>query len=770
VIASASLRDQELKGGRRVQRLGRWGHRFIGVAIVGAGVVVGGWVTGVRHAAAPITGDHVVKANSAIAIAALGIVFLWDPGTARARRARVVVGAAVICVGLVTVLQWVTGWSIGVDEAVIEDRWAAGGTAAGRPAPMIAIVLVLLGAAAVVRDRRSGVRDAALGLASALSLGTLLGHAFGVDGVVVIGDTYAVPVEASLLTSFLSLGASLSSPPSRRLRPLLTGSSPTSALARGAIAVAVLLPLLGGLSFHLVVDLGVDETTAAWLITMVATGLALLAVLQATSTIGRLSTQLRTFMDTLPEGVYETAFDGTLLVANDPLGRLLGYRDASHLLTQVANVTALWVEPERRASLIADLEAGVAAGTRDVELRRRDGSTFVAELSFQAVTANDGHPQGLRGTIRDVTEARNLQDQVAQAEQRFRLAFNTGSLGRAVLDLNTRPPRFLAVNDQLAAMLGYTPDEMVALGPESFVAPDDLPLEEALIRSAILDGDGLVEYDARRRHRDGTWVPIHLSGGVARDESGRTRFAISTIEDLRPRLAAEQELERTRHMLEAFIENVPASVYMVDRDGRFLLVNQATERVIGAPRRDLVGRRRSEIRALGANGRAHRRNDLVVLNTGRSYTCEERLGAGDDERIFLSVKFPLTGPDGAVFGVGGVSTDITELLRLRSETERAWAETTRRLAIAVEYRDEETGAHVERMAAYCELIATHLHDPGLDPARIRAAAALHDGSTRRSVVGGVVLMRRGESSMERRSAGGAGACSSRSCGTRSRVA
>ena len=50
-------------------------------------------------------------------------------------------------------------------------------------------------------------------------------------------------------------------------------------------------------------------------------------------------------------------------------------------------------------------------------------------------------------------------------------------------------------------------------------------------------------------------------------------------------------------------------------------------------------------------------------------------------------------------------------------------ETVRRLSRAVEYRDEETGGHTERMSRYCALLASRA---GLDSESIRIASPMHD--------------------------------------------
>src|SRR5436190_8231253 len=67
-----------------------------------------------------------------------------------------------------------------------------------------------------------------------------------------------------------------------------------------------------------------------------------------------------------------------------------------------------------------------------------------------------------------------------------------------------------------------------------------------------------------------------------------------------------------------------------------------------------------------------------------------------------------------------------ELRRALTELEIAHAETVRRLSMAVEFRDEDTGAHIERIGRFSRLLAEHI---GMDDEfceRIFHAAPLHD--------------------------------------------
>jgi hypothetical protein len=84
---------------------------------------------------------------------------------------------------------------------------------------------------------------------------------------------------------------------------------------------------------------------------------------------------------------------------------------------------------------------------------------------------------------------------------------------------------------------------------------------------------------------------------------------------------------------------------------------------------------------------------------------------GDDRRKALRLEVDERGAD---------------LRRALSELEIAQAETVRRLSMAVEFRDEDTGAHIERIGRFSTLLAEAI---GMNPdfcRRIGYAAPLHD--------------------------------------------
>jgi HD-GYP domain-containing protein (c-di-GMP phosphodiesterase class II) len=89
-----------------------------------------------------------------------------------------------------------------------------------------------------------------------------------------------------------------------------------------------------------------------------------------------------------------------------------------------------------------------------------------------------------------------------------------------------------------------------------------------------------------------------------------------------------------------------------------------------------------------------------------------------------------------------------ELTRAFSELEIAQAETVRRLSMAVEFRDEDTGAHIERIGRFSTLLAEHV---GMDPdfcATLTHAAPLHDVG--KVAIPDAILLKPGELTAEER--------------------
>lgn len=133
----------------------------------------------------------------------------------------------------------------------------------------------------------------------------------------------------------------------------------------------------------------------------------------------------------------------------------------------------------------------------------------------------------------------------------------------------------------------------------------------------------------------------------------------------REEAARRQRAEREK---EALLQAIPIPVFSRDRAGRYLACNRAFEAFLGHARAGIVGRTVFDL-APPATADEYVRHDVELLAHPGIQTYEATFVAADgDTRDVIFSKATFAGPEGAVAGLVGVMTDITE--RKRAEATR----------------------------------------------------------------------------------------------------
>ncbi|WP_432696127.1 EAL domain-containing protein [Marinobacterium sp. YM272] len=150
--------------------------------------------------------------------------------------------------------------------------------------------------------------------------------------------------------------------------------------------------------------------------------------------------------------------------------------------------------------------------------------------------------------------------------------------------------------------------------------------------------------------------------------------AISIVALLRRQVAEKAgSLKESETYLSVLLSNVDSLIYVKGTDFRYRYINQRVIEFLGRDKDEIIGRRDedllSEESLLGV-----RDTDRRVIENGERIMEEEvgigTLNDGSEPRTFLTVKQPLKDDDGAVIGLVGVSTDITEKLKSEQRIHR----------------------------------------------------------------------------------------------------
>ncbi|MCI0680685.1 MAG: PAS domain-containing protein [Gemmataceae bacterium] len=121
---------------------------------------------------------------------------------------------------------------------------------------------------------------------------------------------------------------------------------------------------------------------------------------------------------------------------------------------------------------------------------------------------------------------------------------------------------------------------------------------------------------------------------------------------------------------QALLDHLTQSVFLKDRDGRFVAVNRAFCAGLGRDRGDVLGRDDFAFYPRGL-AEKYRADDLLILLEGTPRGVEEQNLQNGELRTVRVVKSPVRGADGRIEGILGIFWDITEQRRLENQLRQA---------------------------------------------------------------------------------------------------
>src|SRR6202790_3254686 len=244
--------------------------------------------------------------------------------------------------------------------------------------------------------------------------------------------------------------------------------------------------------------------------------------------------------ETLQEGVYFSTPEGLLLDANPALVSMLGYTETGDLLT--AEPAALNFDPGQPVlGRALDDRGGVR--TREIKLRRKDGTAAIFLDSSRAVWDTSGNIMRYQGTLVDITEKRKMEWQLAQQEEfRSRLLESFPDL-ILVVDLEER---YTFVSSRARDILGCEPKDM--LGKKITDIEDHSPEMAALYRQVVSGQQSFASAEYSVRHRDGSFRTMRAAGSRLVDADAKISGVIISVRDITVERKLEQQIVQSERL------------------------------------------------------------------------------------------------------------------------------------------------------------------------------------------------------------------------------
>ena len=248
----------------------------------------------------------------------------------------------------------------------------------------------------------------------------------------------------------------------------------------------------------------------------------------------------RELFRTAPVGMFVANERGALIAVNPAFCAILE-RDEDEILGR--DFRAITHPDDIAADKAAVTE--LASGSRTEYVRekryvRPDGSSVWVKLRGAVAIDPDTGSHVFVANVVDISEGRRREQALAEAEDRFRSAFDNAPIGMALVSPDGR---FIKVNGALCDLTGYSETDLLIRTFQAITHPDDLDTDLAHVQDVLADRRRSYQMEKRYYHADGHIIWVTLSVSLVRDTAGEPLYFISQIEDISNRKRRERVLE-----------------------------------------------------------------------------------------------------------------------------------------------------------------------------------------------------------------------------------
>ena len=364
---------------------------------------------------------------------------------------------------------------------------------------------------------------------------------------------------------------------------------------------------------------------------------------RAESALRRSEQRYRSLFEKNIAGVALSTTDGIVLDCNQAWARMLGYDSADEIRGR--QTKEFYFEPDEQDSVLKELSEKRSVLSRELRLRRKDGSGVWVVFDC-VVRADEGGPPMMQVTAINTTGRKQAEEALRASMEHFRSLVEQASDGIFLADADGR---YVDVNSSGAEMLGYTREEVLQLSlPDVLIAEEVSRLPEAIDRFA---GGRVVRSEWTFRRKDGSTFPGEVTGKQLLD--GRLQ---GILRDITERREAEDLLRKNEERFRVALKDSPITVFNQDRDLRYTWIynpqlywqhdalGKTDEEILGAKRSLAVTRLKQKVLQTGTAVR----EEVAIPQNGSSYVVD------------MTIE-PLFDPEKSVIGITGACMDIARL-------------------------------------------------------------------------------------------------------------
>jgi len=262
----------------------------------------------------------------------------------------------------------------------------------------------------------------------------------------------------------------------------------------------------------------------------------------------------RKLFDSSIDGIYVTTPDGRILNANPALARMMGYDSPQHLMESITDVAnMIYLDPAVRTDYAERMARDGMVREFEYQVRRRDGSLLWLSDSATAVCDETGTVLRYEGTVRDISNQKRAEEEVAEGRRRLQEVIDTVP---AVINVKDMQMRYVLMNRYMASIFSIEPEDAIGRTTTDIMSRYGARKTDENDRRILETGQELGFYEEEYIDSSGRMRQWLVNKLPLRGSDGRIKQIVTVALDIGERKRSEQEMRKARDAAEAALKHL----------------------------------------------------------------------------------------------------------------------------------------------------------------------------------------------------------------------
>jgi PAS domain S-box-containing protein len=556
----------------------RQGSRAIALVVTALGATgLCGWIFNLPALTTIRPATESMKFNTAVLFVCLGIA-LWTVSDDIRQRGRFILGLLIVLIAGLTLLEYLFGVSLGIDQFFVRDTRTPAMAHPGRMGIATVSGFLLLGLAVLSLGRRKArfLQRAAVIVCFTLSLVGLCGYLYGIRSLYSISSfsTMAAPTALGFMAACL---AYFLARPNEGLTSIAAGDGHAGVLLRSVVPMVVAAPMLLGwlmltgeranqydMKFGVALLVLCNIGCLAVVTALVARSLnrSEQAQKEAKRALEKTEEKFSKVFRESPLAITLTSITkgDRYIDVNEPFERITGWGREEVIGRTVYDV-GVW-DPGQRAEVVKRLSRGGTVQNLEIHIRAKNGEVRTGLSSAVLIQTND--EQCLLSAVVDITDLKRSEEARQVSDGRFRQFFETLP---EYCYMISPDGTILDVNPGACEALGYSKKELLGRPVSTLYAPEShlqaANLLERWKKTGRIRSEEMIILTKQGEKRS-----VLLNVGSIMDPAGNLLHSASVQVDITERKRIEQKLRENQERSRELVFRSPVAMVVTHGPGQ----------------------------------------------------------------------------------------------------------------------------------------------------------------------------------------------------------